>query len=29
MYLGVEPRFDAVVSEPRYKALVEQLAFPD
>ena len=27
--LGVEPRFDALGSDPRYKALVEQLALPD
>jgi Tfp pilus assembly protein PilF len=27
--LRVEPRFDALGSDPRYKALVEQLALPD
>ena len=27
--LGVEPRFDALGSDPRYKALVEQLALAD
>ena len=27
--LGVEPRFEALGSDPRYKALVEQLALPD
>lgn len=27
--IGVEPRFDAIGSDPRYKALVEQLALPD
>ena len=27
--LGTEPRFDAIGSDPRYKALVEQLALPD
>jgi TolB-like protein/Tfp pilus assembly protein PilF len=27
--LGVEPRFDGLGSDPRYKALVEQLALPD
>ena len=27
--LGIEPRFDAIGSDPRYKALVEQLALPD
>jgi tetratricopeptide (TPR) repeat protein len=27
--LGTEPRFDAIGSDPRYKALVDQLALPD
>ena len=27
--LGTEPRFDAIGADPRYKALVEQLALPD
>jgi hypothetical protein len=27
--LGMEPRFEAIGSDPRYKALVEQLALPD
>jgi TolB-like protein/Tfp pilus assembly protein PilF len=27
--LGVEPRFHAMLSDPRYKALIEQLALPD
>jgi len=27
--LGMEPRFDAIGSDPRYKALVERLALPD
>jgi len=27
--LGMEPRFDAIGSDPRYKALVGQLALPD
>jgi len=27
--LGTEPRFDAIGSDPRYQALIEQLALPD